>query len=51
MIRKFAAACSAALMLSLGVAACDREDARDVREGINDVEKGVDELDSDGKDD
>ncbi len=56
------AACSAALVLSLGGVACDREDVRDVREGINDVEdgaervgnqveKGVDQIDSDGKDD
>ncbi len=42
------------VMLALapfGAAACDREDRQDVREGVNDVEEGVDRLDSDGKDD
>ncbi|MFN2588398.1 MAG: hypothetical protein ABR613_09835 [Actinomycetota bacterium] len=31
--------------------ACDREDRRDVQEVGEDVEKGIDEVDSDGKDD
>ena len=50
------------LALSLGLAACDKEDERDVQEGVNDVQEGVedvgndvedavDDADSDGKDD
>jgi hypothetical protein len=35
----------------LGGVACDKEDERDVQEVGNEVEKGVDELDNDGKDD
>lgn len=30
---------------------CDKEDRKDVEEVGNDVENGVDKLDSDGKDD
>lgn len=40
-----------AVVLSMGATACDREDQRDVEEVGNDIEKGVDDLDSDGKDD
>ena len=32
-------------------AACDKEDKKDLEEVGNDVDKGVDKLDSDGKDD
>jgi hypothetical protein len=39
------------LMLGATGVACDKEDRQDVKEVGNDVEKGVDELDSDGKDD
>ncbi|MDQ3940525.1 MAG: hypothetical protein M3238_04150 [Actinomycetota bacterium] len=31
--------------------ACDREDRADLREGVNDADKEIDKLDSDGKDD
>ena len=31
--------------------ACDKEDQRDAEEIGNDIDKGVDKLDSDGKDD
>ena len=31
--------------------ACDKEDRQDVREAGEEVEQGVDNLDSDGKDD
>ena len=41
----------AALSLGVAGAACDKEDKRDVKEIGNDIEKGVDNLDSDGKDD
>lgn len=34
-----------------GAVACDKEDRQDVEEAGNDVEKEVDQLDSDGKDD
>lgn len=37
--------------LLFGGAACDKEDQRDVQEVGNEVEKGVDKLDTDGKDD
>ena len=41
-----------AVVLSMGAtAACDREDQRDVEEVGNDIDKEVDQLDSDGKDD
>lgn len=40
-----------AVVLSMGAVACDREDQRDVEEVGNEVEKEVDQLDSDGKDD
>ncbi len=61
--RLSAAALAAALVLGSGtLAACDREDTRDVEEGArdvregaekvgNEVDKGVDRLDTDGKDD
>ena len=50
------------LALGLGLTACDREDERDLREGVNDVqdagekagqevEDAVDDADTDGKDD
>lgn len=43
---------AALLAVSAGAAvACDKEDAKDVEEAGNDVEKEVDQLDSDGKDD
>jgi hypothetical protein len=31
--------------------ACDREDRKDVKEGVKEVEREIDELDSEGKDD
>ena len=34
-----------------GAVACDKEDNKDLEEVGNDVDKQVDELDSDGKDD
>jgi hypothetical protein len=42
---------AAAVLLGATGVACDREDRRDVREVGDDVEKGIDRLDSDGKDD
>ncbi len=39
------------LLPAAGVTACDREDARDVEEVGNDLQKEVDQVDSDGKDD
>ncbi len=56
------AALAVAIVLSMGVTACDREDERDLREVGDEVEKGaesvgqeveegVDELDTDGQDD
>lgn len=50
------------LALGLGLTACDNEDERDVREGVDDVqdagedavdevEDAVDDADTDGKDD
>ena len=42
---------AAGLALGATGVACDKEDRQDVKEVGNDVEKGVDELDSDGKDD
>ena len=52
MARKIPSALVAAvLMLSGAGVACDKEDKQDVKEVGNDVEKEVDKLDSDGKDD
>ena len=46
------AACAGLLVLgALGGVACDREDKKDLEEVGNDVDKQVDQLDSDGKDD
>lgn len=42
---------AAGLLLGATGTACDKEDRRDVKEVGNDVEKGIDELDTDGKDD
>ncbi len=42
---------TAGLLLGAVGVACDEEDARDVKEVGNDVEREVDQLDSDGKDD
>ena len=42
---------AAALSLGFVGAACDKEDKRDAEEIGNDIEKGVDNLDEDGKDD
>lgn len=50
------------LALGLGLTACDREDERDLQEGVNDVqdageeagqevEDAIDDADTDGKDD
>ena len=42
----------ALLVVPAGFAvACDKEDEKDVEEVGNDIEKNVDEADSDGKDD
>ena len=41
----------AGLLLGATGAACDKEDRKDVQEVRNDIDKGVDKLDSDGKDD
>ena len=61
--RKGSALLLAALLgLASPLVACDREDERDVQEGINDVQEGVeegaeevedavDDADTDGKDD
>ena len=53
MVRSKAVNAMLAAALSLGFvgAACDNEDKRDAEEIGNDIEKGVDDLDSDGKDD
>jgi hypothetical protein len=53
MIRSKALNVTLAAALSLGMlgAACDDEDKRDADEIGNDIEKGVDNLDQDGKDD
>ncbi|MDQ3977259.1 MAG: hypothetical protein M3264_12110 [Thermoproteota archaeon] len=42
---------AAGLLLGATGAACDKEDRRDVGEVGRNVEKGIDDLDSDGKDD
>jgi hypothetical protein len=51
--RRVASALTAAsLLMGAGsLAACDREDRKDVEEGVNEVDKELDKLDSDGKDD
>ena len=52
MTRKLVSALMAGgLLLGATGVACDKEDERDVNEIGRDVEKGVDDLDSDGKDD
>ncbi len=51
-MKRAATALLAALALSgSALVACDPEDRQDVREGVKDVEQGVDKLDDDGKDD
>ena len=42
---------AAGLLLGATGVACDKEDNKDAQEVGNDIEKGVDDLDSDGKDD
>lgn len=42
---------AASLLFGAAGVACDKEDRKDVEEVGNDVEKEVDQLDSDGKDD
>lgn len=42
---------AAGLALGATGVACDKEDRKDVQEVGNDVEKGIDDADSDGKDD
>ena len=42
---------AAGLMLGATGVACDKEDKQDVKEVGNDVDREVDQLDSDGKDD
>ena len=42
---------AAGLMLGATGVACDKEDRQDVKEVGHDVEKKVDQLDTDGKDD
>ena len=39
------------LLLPAGAVACDKEDQRDVEEVGEDIDKEVDQLDKDGKDD
>ena len=39
------------LLLPAGAVACDKEDKKDVEEVGYDIDKEVDQLDSDGKDD
>lgn len=39
------------LLAPTSLVACDREDARDVEEGVEDADRQIDKLDSDGKDD
>ena len=39
------------LLLPAGAIACDKEDQKDVEEVGDDIDKEVDQLDSDGKDD
>ncbi|MDQ3983362.1 MAG: hypothetical protein M3271_11850 [Actinomycetota bacterium] len=42
---------AAGILLGTTGVACDKEDRRDVEEVGEDVDKGIDKLDSDGKDD
>jgi hypothetical protein len=42
---------AAGLLLGATGVACDKEDRQDVKEVGQDVEKGIDRLDTDGKDD
>ena len=42
---------AAGLLVGATGTACDKEDKKDVQEVGDDIEKGVDDLDSDGKDD
>ena len=51
--RRFASAVLAASLLvgAGGLTACDKEDRKDVEEGVDQVDKEADQLDSDGKDD
>lgn len=42
---------AAGILLGATGVACDKEDRQDVEEVGRDVEKGVDDLDTDGKDD
>ena len=55
MLRDKAVRLGLVVALSLGVpaafAACDREAMKDVEEGVDEVDKEIDKLDSDGKDD
>ena len=46
-----AALVAAGLLLGATGAACDKEDRKDVKEVGNDVDRNIDQLDSDGKDD
>ena len=48
---RIVAATVVALLSFFGLAACDKEDERDAREGVNNVEQEVDDADNDGKDD
>jgi len=41
---------AAALLVAPGLAACDREDQRDVEEEVENLDQQVDQLDTDGKD-
>ena len=49
--RRVAFLLTAVLGLASPLVACDREDRKDVEEGINDVEDVIDDADTDGKDD
>ena len=42
---------AAGLLVGATGTACDKEDKKDAQEVGNDIEKGVDDLDTDGKDD
>jgi hypothetical protein len=41
----------AGLLVGATGTACDKEDRKDVQEVGNDIDKSIDKLDSDGKDD
>lgn len=41
----------ASIVGSTSVVACDREDRKDVEEGVEDADRQIDKLDDDGKDD